>query len=59
MYRVRSFFCVEVKQCQILPEMPQADNQQASRRAHEEKAGECYALGAKTACYFKPFPTQK
>ena len=57
MYRVRSFFCVEVKQCQILSEMPQADNQQASRRAHEEKAGECYALGTKKGLIYAAFQT--
>lgn len=55
MYRVQRVLCVEVKQCQILPEMPQADNQQASRRAHEKKAGECYVLGAKKGLIYAAF----
>ena len=59
MYRVRRVLCVEVQQCQILPEMPQADNQPTSRPAHEKKTGECYALGAKKVFVCGVFQTQK
>ena len=46
-YRVRCVLCVEVKQRQILPGLPQAHYPQTGSRAHEKKAYSCYAVGAK------------
>ena len=59
LYRVRRVLCVEVKQRQILPEMPQAYYPATSRRAHEEKTRYCYAVGAKKALYHAAFRPRK
>ena len=58
-YRVRRVLCVEVKQRQILPGLPQAHYPQTGSRAHEKKAYSCYAVGAKKAFACRVFRTQK
>ena len=58
-YRVRCVLCVEVKQRQILPGLPQAHYPQTGSRAHEKKAYSCYAVGAKKAFACRVFRTQK
>ena len=59
MYRVRRVLCINFKQRQILPGLPEADYPQTGSGAHEKKAYSCYAVGAKKAFVFKPFRTQK
>ena len=52
---MRDFLCVKVKQCQILPGLPQAYYPQASRRAYEEKTHPCYGVGTKKGLIYKAF----
>ena len=59
MYRVRRVLCVEVKQRQILPGLPEADYPQTGSGAHEETARPCYAVGAKKALIYGAFSAWK
>ena len=52
MYRVRRVLCIDFKQRQILPGLPEADYPQTGSRAHEEKTRSCYAVGAKKALFY-------
>ena len=52
MYRVRRVFCINIKQRQILPGLPEADYPQTGSRTHEEKTRSCYAVRAEKALFY-------
>ena len=52
MYRVRHVLCINIKQRQILPGLPEADYPQTGSRANEEKTRSCYAIGAEKALFY-------
>ena len=52
MYRVRHVLCINIKQRQILPGLPEADYPQTDSGAHEEKAHSCYAVRAEKALFY-------
>ena len=56
--RVRHGVCVHLKQCQILPRLPQADHPQASRREDAETTRPRYAVGAKKPLRHAAFQTR-
>ena len=43
----------------LLPGLPEAYHPQTDRRAHEETAGECDAIGAKKALIYAAFRAEK
>ena len=53
MYRVRRVLCVEVKQRQILPGLPEADYPQTGSRTHEETTRGGYVIRAKKALIYR------
>ena len=52
LYRVRRVLCVQLKQRQILPGLPEAYHEPAGSGAHEETPRPCYAVRAKTALIY-------
>lgn len=46
---MRGVLCVKLQQPQILPGLPPTYHPPTGSRAHEETAGECYAVGMEKA----------
>lgn len=51
-YRVWRVLCFKVKQCQILPGLPEAYHEPAGSGTHEETPHPCYAVGEKKALIY-------